>query len=171
MLYAFAQGRIERRFPWAIALRAVAALVLIWRCRTEAAGNRGHCPGDTLRGCALGAAAGGAIGLVAGLTGTEAAAGPGLCALELCLFAPIREEIVLRGMTLERLGAFMRPQTAILVTALLFSAAHGPDVRVMLYCLGAGIILGAMKAGTGGVLPAIVAHAAANAAAMLLGGL
>jgi membrane protease YdiL (CAAX protease family) len=80
------------------------------------------------------------------------------------VFSGVGEEALFRGA--------LQPEIGLIAASLLFGAAHvGPDRRYLvwtLWAVGAGFLFGALYEWTGGLLAPIVAHAAHNAATMLL---
>jgi membrane protease YdiL (CAAX protease family) len=137
--------------------------------------------GCTRSQAVLAVGVGAAIGLLAALTGGQAG-DPRLqelrtlplwhSALLFWLGASIQEELVFRGL-LQSVVARVHaggttPSTAplsapVLVVAALFGAVHVPaGVAAAAAALLLGIAAGALRARTGSVLPAILAHAAAN---------
>ena len=80
------------------------------------------------------------------------------------VFSGVGEEALFRGA--------LQPEIGLIAASLLFGAAHvGPDRRYLvwtLWAVGAGLLFGALYEWTGGLLAPTVAHAAHNAATLLL---
>ncbi len=80
------------------------------------------------------------------------------------VFSGVGEEALFRGA--------LQPEIGLVAASLLFGAAHvGPDRRYLvwtLWAVGAGFLFGALYEWTGGLLAPTVAHAAHNAATLLL---
>lgn len=80
------------------------------------------------------------------------------------LFSGVGEEVLFRGAVQQEFG--------LLVASILFGVVHvGPDRRYLLWsawALVAGLIFGVLYEVTGGLLAPILAHAAHNAATLLL---
>lgn len=79
-------------------------------------------------------------------------------------FSGVGEEALFRGA--------LQPEIGLVAASLLFGVAHvGPDRRYLvwtLWAVGAGFLFGALYQWTGGLLAPTVAHAAHNAATLLL---
>ena len=80
------------------------------------------------------------------------------------VFSGVGEEALFRGA--------LQPEIGLVAASLLFGVAHvGPDRRYLvwtLWAVGAGFLFGALYEWTGGLLAPTVAHAAHNAATLLL---
>jgi membrane protease YdiL (CAAX protease family) len=80
------------------------------------------------------------------------------------VFSGVGEEALFRGA--------LQPEIGLIAASLLFGAAHvGPDRRYLvwtLWAVGAGFLFGVLYDWTGGLLAPTVAHAAHNAATLLL---
>lgn len=80
------------------------------------------------------------------------------------VFSGVGEEALFRGA--------LQPEIGLVAASLLFGAAHfGPDRRYLvwtLWAVGAGFVFGFLYQWTGGLLAPTVAHAAHNAATLLL---
>ena len=186
LLYACTQKYIGQRLGWSdfsgISMRIVATLILILCYRSESVRAKGVNPGNAkglgghkgtasiMKCCASGAVVGCAIGLVVCMTQGESIVKPGLAgATEICFLAPIREEIVFRGLSLEKLEGIMHPLSAIIVSSLLFSATHGLSLRTVIFSFGAGVMLGVIKGRSRTIISVIAAHAMANIVPILYG--
>lgn len=79
------------------------------------------------------------------------------------ILQPISEELLFRGILLHRLEGAATQRTALLVSAVLFALLHIPAGVILLPVtfLG-GLLFGYIKHKTGRLLPAVLAHAAAN---------
>ena len=79
---------------------------------------------------------------------------------------PITEELLFRGLLLSALLRRMRPFAAVLVSALVFAAAHLPDLHWLWYGVPnlalLGIAFAWLRLRSGSLWPAIVAHACNN---------
>ena len=73
------------------------------------------------------------------------------------LVAGITEEIIFRGMVLSRLKKGMGTAAAVVLSALIFGAAHG-SVLAMGYAALVGLLLGAMYARYDSILPGMIFH-------------
>lgn len=82
------------------------------------------------------------------------------------LLPSILEELLCRGVVLRMLRRLGNCR-AIVLSAIFFAALHSDPLQ-MLYCLLAGILLGAVTIQTHSVLPAIFLHAAVNAASLII---
>ena len=80
------------------------------------------------------------------------------------VFSGVGEEALFRGA--------LQPEIGLVAASLLFGALHvGPDRRYLawtLWAVGAGFLFGFLYEWTGGLLAPVVAHAAHNAATLLL---
>lgn len=84
--------------------------------------------------------------------------------LALLVVAPITEEIIFRGLILTRLQRNFSEMTAVIMSGVLFGLIHimaGGPLLVLIATL-MGIILGFIAVKTKSLLPAILAHIAAN---------
>lgn len=79
---------------------------------------------------------------------------------------PITEELLFRGLLLSALLRRMRPFAAVLVSALVFAAAHLPDLHWLWYGVPnlalLGIAFAWLRLRSGSLWPAIIAHACNN---------
>jgi membrane protease YdiL (CAAX protease family) len=79
------------------------------------------------------------------------------------------EEYVFRGTLLQAVGAWTRhPWIAIVVTSLVFGAAHGPGLASLLANSGFGAVAAYVTIRTGGLEAAIAFHVASNVTVLLL---
>jgi membrane protease YdiL (CAAX protease family) len=76
---------------------------------------------------------------------------PGLC-----------EELVVRGALLPSLLERLGPGGAVFTSALLFAAMHADPYR-FLFTMTIGLVLGALRLGTGSLWPPVLAHVTLNA--------
>lgn len=83
------------------------------------------------------------------------------------LFAPISEELLLRGMIFGRLRRDFPAAAAIIVSSAIFAVLHGNPVWIC-YALVLGIILGIIRETTGSLICPIVFHIAFNAMGYLV---
>ncbi len=81
--------------------------------------------------------------------------------------APLTEELLFRGVLLPSLLRAHGRVAGLVVSALLFALVHGRPTA-MVYAFAAGLVLGALRIGTGSVLLCIAMHAATNALPWLL---
>lgn len=79
------------------------------------------------------------------------------------LGAGVSEELLMRGWLQNRLLERWRPRAAIVLAALDFALVHGEPAR-MLYALALGLWLGYVAWRAASVVPAMICHAAINAA-------
>jgi membrane protease YdiL (CAAX protease family) len=86
--------------------------------------------------------------------------------VSVAVLAPIVEELMYRGLGFRLLSPYGM-WSAILVTGLLFGAAHGLLVGFPILSLF-GILLGWLRSKTGSVYPCIVVHAIFNATALIV---
>ncbi len=83
------------------------------------------------------------------------------------LVAPICEEIFFRGFLLPGLQKSMPAWLAIVITSLIFAAAHAsPGSFVLLFILA--IFLGMMRVATGSIWPGVILHMANNAIGLIV---
>lgn len=90
-----------------------------------------------------------------------------LISLQVCLLAPVMEELLCRGLILRGLLQRMRPGWAIILSAFLFALMHGnlwQGVPAMLL----GALLGFVYYKTGSLLLTMLMHAANNAFSLML---
>lgn len=87
--------------------------------------------------------------------------------LAIGLLAPLAEEIVFRGAVLRTLLKQQGPWMAIVISALLFAAAHLNPAQ-MPHAFLVGVLLGWMYWRTGSILPGMAYHWANNSAAYVL---
>ena len=85
----------------------------------------------------------------------------GMLILVVGIVGPICEELLFRGLLFHRLKDWVRPEAAILVSALLFGIYHGNMVQ-FLYAACMGVMLAVIYDKTGTLWVSIVAHIAAN---------
>jgi CAAX protease family protein len=75
---------------------------------------------------------------------------------------PLAEEMLFRGAVFRLLSKGERPAwSVVVVTALLFTLSH-PNPRAFVHVLPSGLVLGLLRASSGSLVPALVAHAAFN---------
>lgn len=86
----------------------------------------------------------------------------------LCIFAPICEELVFRGLMLTNLKGIVPKWGAIISCALCFGVMHAPSILAMVATFVFGILLGFIFYRTGSLLPCILAHILFNSANFLL---
>ena len=92
--------------------------------------------------------------------------GNGLALVLLCLFVPLYEEIIFRGVILDSTMRYINFGTANFIQALLFSLIHLNLFLIPVYFLF-GIITGIMRKKSGGLLPGLVFHSFNNFFAVL----
>ncbi len=85
------------------------------------------------------------------------------------IIAPVVEELIFRGLLQRLLMRLMKPFGAILIASIVFAAAHGTAVQVVV-ALPCGIILGYTCFRTRSLLVPIIIHALNNALAWALYG-
>lgn len=85
----------------------------------------------------------------------------GLMILVVGIIGPICEELMFRGILFHRLKDWVKPQAAIVISALLFGIYHGNAVQFF-YATCMGVMLAIMYDKTGTLWISIVAHIAAN---------
>ena len=86
---------------------------------------------------------------------------PVLLAVTAGIAGPLAEELAFRGLVQRRACSFMRPRTAVLLTALLFGLYHMNMIQ-FLYAFPLGLLLGALYWKSGDLKTAVLAHMAAN---------
>jgi membrane protease YdiL (CAAX protease family) len=87
--------------------------------------------------------------------------------LALVAAAPLGEEMVFRGVLYRWLADSSRPVAALVVTSVLFGAAHVFIPRTIVLIVPVGLMLGWLVMRTGSILPTIAAHAAFNGAPLV----
>ena len=85
----------------------------------------------------------------------------GLMILVVGIIGPVCEELMFRGIIFHRLKDWIRPEIAIVVSAVLFGIYHGNVVQFF-YATCMGIMLAIVYDKTGTLWTSIVAHVAAN---------
>lgn len=85
----------------------------------------------------------------------------GLMILVVGIIGPICEELMFRGIVFHRLKDWVKPQAAIVISALLFGIYHGNVVQFF-YATCMGVMLAVIYDKTGTLWISIVAHIAAN---------
>lgn len=85
----------------------------------------------------------------------------GLMILVVGIIGPICEELMFRGIVFHRLKDWVKPQAAIVISALLFGIYHGNVVQFF-YATCMGVMLAVIYDRTGTLWISIVAHIAAN---------
>lgn len=85
----------------------------------------------------------------------------GLMILVVGIIGPICEELMFRGIVFHRLKDWVKPQAAIVISALLFGIYHGNIVQFF-YATCMGVMLAIIYDKTGTLWISIVAHIAAN---------
>jgi membrane protease YdiL (CAAX protease family) len=91
----------------------------------------------------------------------------------LVVVAPIAEELLCRGVAYRAAIGLASPRVAIVVTAIVFAFLHGFGGGYLLelpHRFAAGLVFGWLRWRSGSLLPAMLAHAAHNAAAGWLDG-
>lgn len=81
--------------------------------------------------------------------------------LQICVQAPILEEILMRGFLLGGLSPYYGKTTALLISALLFAILHFNMVQTLSAFI-CGIVLGLLYQHTGSILCCIIAHTGYN---------
>jgi hypothetical protein len=99
--------------------------------------------------------------LVDGVSGVEVA----LLVAVVAVGAPVMEELVYRGLLQRSAAALVGPWSALVATSLLFAVIHFSPVEYPGLFL-AGLLFGGCLAVTGRLGPAVIAHAAFNAAGL-----
>ena len=87
--------------------------------------------------------------------------------LSVCLLAPIAEELLFRGVSLNYAKNALPIKTAILLQAVLFGIYHLNLIQFF-YATVAGLILGMLAHQAGSIIPGIVLHVIINASAYFL---
>jgi membrane protease YdiL (CAAX protease family) len=83
--------------------------------------------------------------------------------LRLILLGPLAEELLCRGLLWAALRRLASARVAIVVTALVFMLAHGPERVRDFPCLFAfGLMMGVLRHRSGSLSPTILAHSASN---------
>src|SRR5690606_24402901 len=88
-------------------------------------------------------------------------------ALMVVVVGPVAEELVFRGFAWDALRRWMRPSAVIVVTSLLFAAAHLDPVHSSAVFF-IGLVLGYLRWSTGSIVPGLVAHVVNNGLGVLL---
>lgn len=82
--------------------------------------------------------------------------------LVIALLPGVCEELVIRGVLLPSLARVLRgAAAAVLISALVFAVIHFDPFR-FLFTLSLGLVLGAVRLGTGSLWPSVIAHATLN---------
>lgn len=84
----------------------------------------------------------------------------------ICIFAPILEEVIFRGVLWYPIERIFSSNVALLVTSILFSLAH-LDLVHMIAVFPLGLLFGILRKRTKSIWPAIIAHATNNIMASL----
>lgn len=147
-------------------------VLLFWRQEARGDIRNPETAGRRLRRAGLALGLGLLLGLltaaVTGLSGTlEKSAVTVPQALILCLVSPVSEELVYRGLVLERCRAVFSDRVSLVLSALLFAAGHGSPIR-MAVAFGAGLVWGALFCRTKAVSGCCLSHTAANAAQLII---
>jgi membrane protease YdiL (CAAX protease family) len=129
------------------------------------------------RGVALGVAGGAALVALASVGMPAVVVGPRAVASTLLWWAPLvtmvaaAEELVLRGVLFDAIGARFGDAVAVAVTALLFAVIHLPlyGLPALPIDLCAGVFLGCLRVTSGGVTAPLVAHVLADLSTGWLG--
>ena len=85
-----------------------------------------------------------------------------------CVFAPVLEELLFRGVLYGTLRLRLGPWPATLVSAALFALAHGYGVVGFVSVFGSGVLWAIAYERTRSLLPGMLAHAASNVQATLI---
>ncbi|PHT76634.1 hypothetical protein T459_20156 [Capsicum annuum] len=89
------------------------------------------------------------------------------CILVYCVITPLLEEIVYRGFFLTRLSSTMKWQQAVIVSSVVFSAAHfSAENFIQLFIIG--LILGSSYCWSGNLRSSVVIHSLYNALTLLI---
>lgn len=89
------------------------------------------------------------------------------CILVYCIVTPLLEEIVYRGVFLTALSSTMKWQEAVIVSSVVFSAAHfSAENFIQLFIIG--LILGCSYCWSGNLKSCIVIHSLYNALTLLI---
>jgi membrane protease YdiL (CAAX protease family) len=83
-----------------------------------------------------------------------------------CVFAPVVEEFIFRGMLWYPIERFISSNVALFATSILFACAH-VDTLHIIAVFPLGVLFGILRKRTGSIWPAIIAHAANNTMASL----
>lgn len=86
----------------------------------------------------------------------------------LVVIAPVFEELLFRGLILQALRKSQGTAQALIFSSFLFGLCHVRILAALFPACVAGLMLGAIALRTRSILPAIVSHAAINAAPLLL---
>ena len=86
------------------------------------------------------------------------------------IMAPLMEEILFRGMILGTLKKEMHPWIAIVISSVIFGAAHGTAIGIM-YATGLGIMMGWLCVKFNSILPSLIFHMAYNCAVLKIEGI
>ena len=78
------------------------------------------------------------------------------------IVVPINEEIIYRGMVLQRAKEVLRPITSVIISAVMFGVTHGSPKRILM-AVFAGIIFGLIAERFGTIWASIPLHMAVNA--------
>lgn len=84
-----------------------------------------------------------------------------VAALAIVVAAPVVEEVIFRGLMLNRLARAMPGWAAVLVSAAIFGACHG-ELVWFCYAFVLGVVFGLMDLRANSVLPSLLAHIAFN---------
>lgn len=100
---------------------------------------------------------------------TGLAQGGGLVLLAVCVVigSPLVEELFFRGLLLRSLARRFSPRWAVAISALAFGVVHGQPLQ-FLGLVAFGVVLGVLALRSGRLGPGLVAHAAFNAATVVL---
>lgn len=83
-----------------------------------------------------------------------------------CIFAPVVEEVIFRGILWWPIEKLFSSNAALIVTSILFSLAHA-DLLHVIAVFPLGLLFGFLRKRTNSIWPAIIAHAANNTMASL----
>jgi hypothetical protein len=83
-----------------------------------------------------------------------------------CIFAPIVEEVIFRGILWWPIERLLSSNIALVVTSILFALAH-VDLFHIVAVFPLGLLFGFLRKRTNSIWPAIIAHAANNTMASL----
>lgn len=83
-----------------------------------------------------------------------------------CIFAPIVEEVIFRGILWYPLEKYLSSNVALALTSVLFACAH-VDLLHAIAVFPLGVLFGILRKRTGSIWPAMIAHAANNTMASL----
>ncbi len=101
-------------------------------------------------------------GYYEGASGTFAGQSPFLLIPAVVILGPVAEEIIFRGMTLDRIKNYLGTPAAIIISSLLFGAYHANMVQ-FIYASLIGILLGIYYEKSGSLTLPILTHMAMNA--------